>query len=177
MSMTQVVFLRKVEIPSKAEVENHIQGLGYDFKIIGDFESLLEQDGLSCVINGQETFFEIYFDQPSELTDDYQWILPDLTNQDIAVSFVWGADFAAGACIGLISIALIDRCQALVYYLDDHMTYTREMLISDTPQFLEEIEKQKKIKETQLRKKAFVSEEKVPKQGLANRLIGLFKRS
>lgn len=101
MSMTQVVFLRKVEIPSKAEVENHIQGLGYDFKIIGDFESLLEQDGLSCVINGQETFFEIYFDQPSELTDDYQWILPDLTNQDIAVSFVWGADFAAGACIGL----------------------------------------------------------------------------
>jgi hypothetical protein len=121
MSMTQVAFLRKADIPTKTQIEETIQGLGYDFKILDDPENITELDGLSCSINGHETIFETYFDQPTQITNDCDWIKPDLTNQDIAVSFVWGADFAAGACIGLISIAFIDKGQALVYYLDDEM--------------------------------------------------------
>ena len=144
MSMTQVAFLRKAHIPTKTQIEETIQGLGYDFKILGDSENITELHGLSCSINGHETFFETYFDQPTEITNDWNWIKPDLTNQDSAISFVWGVDFAAGACIGLISIALIDTGQALIYYLDDEMKYSREMLVADTPQFMSEIEKQKK---------------------------------
>ncbi|CAN0181939.1 unnamed protein product [Chrysoparadoxa australica] len=144
MSMTQVAFLRKADIPTKTQIDETIQGLGYDFKILDDSENITELDGLSCSINGYETFFETYFDQPTEITNDCDWIKHDLTNQDIAVSFVWGADFAVGACIGLISIALIDKGQAIVYYLDDEMKYTREMLVADIPQFLNELEKQEK---------------------------------
>ena len=142
MSMTQVAFLRKADIPTKTEIESVIKGLGYDFKILDDSENIVELGGLSCSINGHETFFETYFGQPKEITNDCDWIKPDLTNQDIALSFVWGADFAAGTCIGLISIALIDKGQALIYYLDDEMKYTREMLVADLPQFLNELEKQ-----------------------------------
>ncbi len=77
------------------------------------------------------------------ITDnEANWVKPDMTNQDTAISFVWGADFAAGACIGLISIALIDLSNAFVYYMDDHFKYTREMLLADTPQFLAELNKQ-----------------------------------
>lgn len=144
MSMTQVAFLRKADIPTKTQIEETIQGLGYDFKILDDSENITELDGLSCAINGHETFFETYFDKPAEITKDCEWIKPDLTNQDTAISFIWGADFAAGACISLISIALIDKGQALVYYLDDEMKYSREMLVADIPQFLNELEKQKK---------------------------------
>lgn len=144
MSMTQVAFLRKADIPTKTEIEEIIKGLGHDFKIFEDSENITELDGLSCSINGHETFFETYFDKPEEITKDCEWIKPDLTNQDTAISFIWGADFAAGACIGLISIALIDKGQALDYYLDDEMKYSREMLVADTPQFLNELEKQKK---------------------------------
>lgn len=144
MSMTQVAFLKKSDIPTKTEIEATIQGLGYDFKILDDPEIITELDGLSCSINGHETFFKTYFEQPTEITNDCDWIKPHLTNQDFAISFVWGADFAAGACIGLISIALIDKGQALVYYLDDEMKYSREMLVADIPQFLNELEKQKK---------------------------------
>ena len=111
---------------------------------VEDSENIVELNGISCSINGHETFFETYFDPPTEITNDCDWIKPDLTNQDLAISFVWGADFAAGACIGLISIALIDKAQALIYYLDDEMKYSREMLVADTPQFLGELEKQKK---------------------------------
>lgn len=53
------------------------------------------------------------------------------------------ADFASGTCIGLISIALTDKSEALIYYLDDKMKYSREMLIAAPPQFLNKLEKQK----------------------------------
>jgi len=144
MSMTQVAFLRKADIPTKSEIEEAIRALGYDFKILDDFDTFYGQDGLSCSINGHETYFETYFGQSTEITTDNEWIKQDLSGQDTVISFVWGANFAAGACIGLISIALIDRSQALIYYLDDELKYSREMLIDDTPEFLNELDKQKK---------------------------------
>jgi len=101
---------------------------------------------LKCQINGQDAYFEVYIESAADAINEAGWILTDLTDQDTAVSFVWGADFAGGACIGLVSIALIDYCNAIVYYMDDQMRYTREMLIADTVQFLSELEKQYKSK-------------------------------
>ena len=96
------------------------------------------------MINGQKTFFEVYFNNPNETIAKSNFIKKDLTDQDLAISFIWGADFAAGASIGLISIALIDKCNALIYYLDDEIAYSKEMLLADTPEFIKELEKQKK---------------------------------
>jgi hypothetical protein len=175
MSMTQVAFLRKADIPTKTQIEETIQGLGYDFKILYDPENITELDGLSCSINGHETFFETYFDKPEEITKDCDWIKPDLTNQDTAISFIWGADFAAGACIGLISIALIDNGQALVYYLDDEMKYTREMLVADTPQFLNELEKQKKPSAPSPTEQRPLKNMVTTKKGFWDKLKDLFK--
>lgn len=139
MSMTQVAFLKKAEIPTKEAIQNHIKELGYNFEIFDNFYGL---DGVDCRINGLNTFFELCFHEPTEIANEWVWIKPDLSDQDTAISFVWGADYAAGACIGLILIALIDLSNALVYYLDDEMKYSREMLIADTPQFINELEKQ-----------------------------------
>lgn len=175
MSMTQVAFLRKADIPTKTEIEEIVKELGYDFKIIDESEDIAELDGLSCSINGQETFFETFFDQTSEITKNCDWIVPDLTDQDIAISFVWGADFAAGACIGLISIALIDRSQALIYYLDDKMKYSREMLVADTPQFLGEIEKQKNSRSPRQTEPKNITNKKPKKKSLWDKLKGLME--
>jgi hypothetical protein len=142
MSMTQVAFFKKEDQITKAEIQSHLSSLGYDFDIVDDFDKLDDiQGGLSCKINGHACFFETYFNPASEIIAVYNWIEPDLSGQDTAISFVWGADFTAGACIGLISIALIDKCNALIYYLDDEMKYTREMLVADTPEFLKAMEK------------------------------------
>lgn len=141
MSMTQVAFLKKVDLPSKLEIESNIRKYGYEFKILNNFEKFDEVDGLECIINGTKTFFEVYFDQPYEITNQHDWIKGNLTNEDIAVSFIWGADFGAGACIGLISIALIDISNALIYYLNDKMSYSRKMLVDDTPLFIAELNK------------------------------------
>ena len=144
MSMTQIAFLRKADIPTNGQIQDIIQKLGYDFKILGGLEKKIDQHGLECSINGHQTYFETYVDPANNIITDYEadWIKPDMTNQDVAISFVWGADFAAGACIGLISLALIDHSNADIYYMDDQMKYTREMLVADTPQFLAELQKQ-----------------------------------
>lgn len=148
MSMTQIAFLRKLELPTKGQIQEQIQKLGYDFQIFDDLERKLGDDGIECSINGHRTYFETYLSEANDLISELEakWIEPDLKNQDTAISFVWGADFSAGACIGLISVALIDLSDALVYYVDDQMKYTREMLIEDTPQFLEELNKEVNVK-------------------------------
>jgi hypothetical protein len=145
MSMTQIAFLRKADLPTNKQIQDTIQKLGYDFKILSGLEKQIDQDGLECSINGHQTYFETYVDVANNAISENEadWITPDMTNQDAAISFIWGADFAAGACIGLISTALTDLSNALVYYMDDQIKYTREMLLADTPQFLEELNKQK----------------------------------
>ncbi len=142
MSMTQIAFIRKADLPTNKQIQEVIQKLGYDFEILGNLEKQIDEDGLECSINGHKTYFETYLDEAENVITEAEWIKPDLVNQDTAISFVWGADFSAGACIGLISIALTDLSNALVYYMDDQMKYTREMLMADTPQFLAELNKQ-----------------------------------
>lgn len=144
MSMTQIAFLRKADIPTNRQIQDTIQKLGYDFKILSELDKQIDQDGLECSIDGHQNYFETYVENVNSTIADNEadWITTDITDQETAISFVWGADFAAGACIGLISIALIDLGNALVYYLDDQMKYSREMLVNDTPQFLAELQKQ-----------------------------------
>lgn len=141
MSMIQIAFLRKADLPLKRQIQDSIQKLGYDFKILDALEKEIDQDGLECSINGHQIYFETYVDFTDDAISDNEadWIRTDLKDQDTAISFVWGSDLAAGACIGLISIALIDLSNASVYYLDEQMKYTREMLLADTSQFLVEL--------------------------------------
>ncbi|MBF4517303.1 hypothetical protein IRZ71_13140 [Flavobacterium sp. ANB] len=174
MSMTQLVFLKKADIPTKSKIEEKINELGYEFKILNDFEILYGQEGINCVINGSETFFELYFEKPSEIIDDLEWIKSDITDEDIVFSFVWGNDFAAGASVGLISVVLIDECNAHVYYLDDEMKYSREMLLSETPQFLNELEKEEKNKRQRLEKSHLEIKQTEKKKGFIEKIKQLF---
>ncbi|XZC80823.1 hypothetical protein ACSIGC_06860 [Tenacibaculum sp. ZS6-P6] len=170
--MTQAAFLKKADLPNKIEIEKTIRELGYEFEILDDFENFYGIDGLECKINGQKTFFEIYFEEPNEITTDFDFIKRDLTEQDTVVSFIWGADFAAGASIGLISVALIEKCNALIYYLDDEIAYSKEMLLADTPDFIKELEKQKKYAEQNQNAETKVLPKK---KGLWNGIKNLFK--
>ena len=176
MSMTQVAFLRKAEIPTNKHIQEHIQSLGYDFKILDNPDERINEDGLGCSINGYDTFFETYIGPASEISDEADWVKTELSDQDTAISFIWGSDAAAGACIGLICIALIDHCNALSYYMDEQMRYTREMLVADTPQFLEAL--QKKIMRDEMMQKANSANQKTgPKtrKGLGDILRNLFR--
>ena len=90
MSMTQVAFLRKDEIPTNKQIQDSIQKLGYDFKILDDLKKSIDQDGLECAINGHKTYFEIYLDNANEIVNEEKWIKPDLTDQDTGNLFRLG---------------------------------------------------------------------------------------
>lgn len=144
MSMTQMAFLKKTNILTNGQIQDAVQKMGYDFQILCDLEKLIDHDGLECSINGHRTCFETSIDTvDNAIADiDTDWLNQDLSDQDTAISFIWSSDFAAGACIGLISLVLIDQSKALIYYLNDQMKYEREMLLADIPQYLEELANQ-----------------------------------
>ncbi|WP_298313408.1 hypothetical protein [uncultured Aquimarina sp.] len=170
--MTQVAFFKKADLPSKMEIEIAILELGYEFEILDDFENFYGIDGLECKLNGEKTFLETYFEKPREITNDFDFIKKDLTDQDTVVSFICGANFAAGASIGLISIGLIDKCNALIYCLDNQKACTKEMLLTDTPEFIEELEKQKKYTGQNQNTKTKAHPKK---KGFLNKIKNLFK--
>lgn len=140
--MTQVALLKKADIPTKEEIQTHLCELGYHFKFTDDISNFYGTNEITCSINGHSTTVELYFEEANEILKNWLWLPPLVSNPDTIIFFEWGADFAAAACIGLISIALIDLSAAHIYYLDDELTYTREMLIKDTPHYLYELEKQ-----------------------------------
>ncbi|MBJ7880985.1 hypothetical protein [Gelidibacter salicanalis] len=148
MSMTIIAFINKAKIPSKLELEAQIRTLGYNFKFNENF-NLFDEFGGDCELNGQKTFIEVYFIKKEEL-DDLSSLDEDLESYDSAFSFIWGADSIAGACISIISVALIDLCNSKILFEDFEVWYDREKLLNEIPMFLEEkntsLRKVKKIK-------------------------------
>ncbi len=142
-----IAFFQKAKIPSKPDLLSEIEKLNLDFKFLEEFDTLDQFSG-KCQLNEKETFFETYIQSKEEILDDYPFLNKDIDIFDSGISFIWGDDFIAGACIGIISTSLIDLCDAKIVYVDDETWYSREMLISEIPIFLDEHEKQSKLLET-----------------------------
>jgi len=143
MSMTQIAFFNSENAPSSKQIEDHIQALGYNFKFQTQFENISTTNELNCTIEETEGQFVFDIEAPSETLEENDWINISQNEFNKVIIFNWGADYSAGAIIGLISLALIEFCNSKVYYLDDEMEYTKQMLLDDTPQFLNEIQKHK----------------------------------
>ena len=107
MSMTIIAFYSKAKTPSKNELESEIKKLNHDFKFLEEFE-LLNQFGGTCQLNGKETYVESHVESKEQILKGFDFLNKDIEEFDSGISFIWGADFIAGACIGIISIALID---------------------------------------------------------------------
>ncbi len=92
--MTQIAFLKKADIPTNRQIEEIIQQLGYDFKILNEPDKKIEQGGLDCSINGYKTYVETYIDTANSAISENEadWIIKDITHEDTAISFMWGAD-------------------------------------------------------------------------------------
>ncbi len=140
MSMTQMAFLNRSEMPTNAKIQEHLQGLGYDFEFVNK-EALMGgmPGGREFRMNGKRTMVQVFTNTTEEFLDEFDEIEFRPEGKDTAISFIWGADFVAGTCVLLLSLALIDLCDALSYYLDDQMEYTREMHLDDLPVLLKEI--------------------------------------
>lgn len=84
MSMTQIAFITKADLPTNGQIQDTIQKLGYDFKILSELDKQIDQNGLKCSVNGHQTYFETYVDVADNTMADREadWIKPDITNQE-----------------------------------------------------------------------------------------------
>lgn len=143
MSMTLINFVKKNKLQTKIALENKIKELGYDFKFLTDFkklENLNQIDSIYCELNGNATFIEIYLYPKKEIIFNFPDLKKQFSDKNFGISFTLDSNELVSACINLISIGLIDLSESIVFYVDDEIIYSREMLIQDTSKSLDYIE-------------------------------------
>ena len=137
MSMTMMAFVDQAKMPTKLELEHHIKLLGFAFEFNENFNLFTEFEG-NCELDGHKTYFEVHFISKESIIDTPLFLDKDLQSYDYAFSFNWGADPIAGACISIISVALMDLCNSKVVFEDFKIWYDRQELLEEIPMFIEE---------------------------------------
>ena len=87
MSMTMTAFINKAKIPTKLQLETQIKTLGYNFRFTENFTRFDEFDG-DCELNGQKTFFEVYFLKKEEVISEMPSLDKDLEDFDSAFHLI-----------------------------------------------------------------------------------------
>jgi len=127
----QVALVRETDIPTIDEIATHIQTLGYDFEVLQEFANSETSISYSFLLNGRSAFVEVGSCQPEALYDEYEWIKEDVTDQDFILSMIHSGIDEDVACVNLISIALIDKSQAFIYFLGNQTIHTRGTLLAE----------------------------------------------
>ena len=127
----QAALVREADIPTMYEIETHIQSLGYDFEVLQDFANSKTSTSYSFLLNGRSAFIEVRSCHPTVLYDEYEWIKDDVTDQDLILSMTHSGMDKDCDTVNLISIALIDKSQAFIYFLGNDTIHTRESLLAE----------------------------------------------
>ena len=177
--MFQTILLKKENIPSKTAIETVVHSLGYNFKIIGDYDHYETIIGggniLECSINDFPSDVEMYVQKIEDVLPEIDFLKSDLSNEDTAISFVWVADNFTGICIGLISIALIEICNAIVAFdYESHegrkVKLSKQMIIKQTEDLLKRLPDHAIILDV-----GFTSEKNQKKRSIWNWFKNIFK--
>lgn len=127
----QAALVREADIPTIDEIATHIQSLGYDFEVLQEFLNSKTSTSYSFLLNGRFAFIEVRSCHPTVLYDEYEWIKDDVTDQDLILSMTHSGMDKDLATVNLISIALIDKSQAFIYFLGNNTIHTRESLLAE----------------------------------------------
>jgi len=127
----QVALVREADIPTIDEIATHIESLGYEFEVLQEFANSKTSVSYSFLLNGRSAFVEVSSCQPEALYDEYEWIKEDVTDQDFILSMIHDGIDEDVACVNLISVTLIDKSQAFIYFLGNQTIHTRESLLAE----------------------------------------------
>jgi hypothetical protein len=127
----QAALVRETDIPTIDEIATHIQSLGYDFEVLQEFSNSKTSVSYSFLLNGRSAFVEVNSSHPTVLFNEYEWIKEDVTDQDVILSMTHSGMDKDCDTVNLISIALIDKSQAFIYFLGNDTIHTRESLLAE----------------------------------------------
>ena len=131
MSLEQTAYVAHSCLPDHAALQAAIDALGLDCKVDASYEPLKFRGFLPCVLGGQDSGFEIYFDPAATFLADFPQLIPMVASRDVAITFRWGGDMAECVCVLIVSAALAKSCGAIVHYHDDDIVYSGDELVNE----------------------------------------------
>jgi hypothetical protein len=131
MSLEQTAFVDKGVVPDRQALQDAVDALGYDCKLDDSYTPFKSEGFLPCILNGQQSGFEIYFEPAAESLKALPHRAELIGGRDVAISFRWGGDMAECACVLIVSAALAKQFNAVVLYQNDDLVYSSEQLATE----------------------------------------------
>jgi hypothetical protein len=108
--------MKKDRIPSRDQLQQTINELGFDLTLAPDFSLSVDQGFVPMKFKGDDSVgFELFRLEPAELAD-----FPHVTDPDsFGVSLLFGSSMQDAACALIVGCALAKECDAQVSYEDE----------------------------------------------------------
>jgi hypothetical protein len=135
MSLELHVFLRKSDIPSRDQWQKAIDGLSLPIVLDKDLNAVTNSGFLPVAVNGVESGFELYHDDPVELISSYTDLHANVGNRNAVMTFRWGGDLLEGGSALGAAAAIVRAFSAIAYNPQDGIIYTEAgQLVSEAQQ-------------------------------------------
>jgi hypothetical protein len=139
MSLQQTAYLNKSAVPTLIQLQAAIDALGFDCKVDAYYEPFKSSGFLPCVLDGDKSGFEIYFERAKDVAAQFPHLVAIIGSRDSAITFRWGSLMAECACVLIVSAALAKSFGAIVHYQDDDLLYSADQLVQEARTALESI--------------------------------------
>lgn len=115
MSNNLFAFLRKGDVPNRAQWQEAIDAAGYSLELNPDLRPFEDSGFLPCRLLGHDAGFEIAYGTATELAGEvWRELAPE--HADHCVTFRWGSSMTEGASASIAAYALAARFEATVSY-------------------------------------------------------------
>ncbi len=131
MSLELSVLLPSDRLPSVHEWQAAIDSLPFPLQLDPELDIRENVGFVPCKLAGEESGFELYLDQASDLVGSYPHIEAAVAGRDVAVSFRWGGDMSECACVVAAAAALVKGFGGLAYDPQDDEFYDGDRLLSE----------------------------------------------
>jgi hypothetical protein len=131
MSLQQTAYVLRANVPDRVALQAAVDALGFDCKIDAFYVPFQCSGFLPCVLAGNESGFEIYFEPAADVLSDFPNLAGTVGSRDVAMTFRWGGDMSECACVMIVSAALARTFNAIVHYQDDDMLYSADQLVEE----------------------------------------------
>src|SRR5712692_7276508 len=131
MSLEQTAFVEKAIVPDHRALQAAVDALSFDCKLDDSYTPFKSEGFLPCLLNGQPSGFEIYFELAAEPLKAFPHRAELVGGRDVAISFRWGGDMAECACVLIVSAALAKQFNAVIHYQNDDLVYSSEQLTTE----------------------------------------------
>jgi len=128
MANVQFAFLEKSKVPSREEWQSAINQSGFNFNLDPELKPFEDAGFLPCTLMDSASGFEIFYDESSEIFEDFPELISLARSKDYCVSLRWGGSMSACASVQIASYALAKYFDAIVSYEGDAPLTLDELL-------------------------------------------------